>query len=111
MGAVATKLSDVVILTSDNSRSENPEDIAKEVEAGILSEMNPQKKYIKELDRREAIKKAFSIAKSGDAVVIAGKGHERTQTAKGVTIPFHDPTVAYEILKEMFDEKVSSKRV
>ncbi len=111
MGAVSTKLSDVVILTSDNSRSENPEDIAKEVETGILSEMNPSKKYIKELDRREAIKKAFSIARSGDTVVIAGKGHEKTQTAKGITIPFHDPTVAYEILKEMFNEKVFSKRV
>lgn len=101
MGAVATKLSDIVILTTDNSRSEEPEEIAREVEAGILSELNISKNYLKVLDRKEAIKKAFEMAQKDDVVVIAGKGHERTQNIKGNIFPFHDPTVAKEILKEM----------
>jgi UDP-N-acetylmuramoyl-L-alanyl-D-glutamate--2,6-diaminopimelate ligase len=101
MGAVSTRLSDVVILTADNSRNENPEEIARDVEAGINPELNGAKIYIRELDRREAIRKAFAEAEKDDAVVIAGKGHERSQTASGVSKPFHDPTVAGEILREL----------
>jgi len=101
MGAVSTRLSDVIILTADNSRNEKPEDIARDVEAGIMPEMAESKRYIRELDRREAIRRAFAEAGQGDIVVIAGKGHERTQTAAGVSAPFHDPTVAREILTEM----------
>ncbi|MFB3850725.1 MAG: UDP-N-acetylmuramoyl-L-alanyl-D-glutamate--2,6-diaminopimelate ligase [Acidobacteriota bacterium] len=101
MGAVSTKLSDVVILTTDNSRSEEPEDIARDIEPGIFSELNESKKYIKELDRRKAIEKSFELAEKGDVVLIAGKGHERTQTIKSNITPFHDPTVALEILKEL----------
>lgn len=101
MGAVSTRLSDVVILTADNSRNENPEDIARDVEAGIKPELSAGKTYIRELDRREAMRRAFALAAKGDAVVIAGKGHEKYQTVSGVSTPFHDPTVAVEILKEM----------
>lgn len=101
MGAVSTRLSDVIILTADNSRNESPEDIARDVEAGINPELTGAKLYIRELDRREAIRRAFAEARKGDAVVIAGKGHERLQTASGVSTPFHDPTVAAEILREI----------
>jgi len=101
MGAVSTKLSDVVILTTDNSRSEEPEDIARDIEPGIFSELNESKTYIKELDRRKAIQKSLELAEKGDVILIAGKGHERTQTIKGNVSPFHDPTVALEILKEL----------
>lgn len=100
MGAVSAKLSDVIILTTDNSRSEDPDEIAKDIEPGIFSELNNSKIYLKELDRREAIKKAINLASEGDVILIAGKGHERTQTIKGNVIPFHDPTVALEILLE-----------
>lgn len=100
MGAVSTKLSDVIILTTDNSRSEEPEAIARDVESGIFSVLDDTKTYIKELDRKRAIEKAFDIAQKGDVVLIAGKGHERTQTIKGVVTPFHDPTIAMEILQE-----------
>ncbi len=101
MGAVSTKLSDVVILTTDNSRSEEPEDIARDIEPGIFSELNDSKIYIKELDRRMAIQKSFEIAEKGDVVLIAGKGHERTQNIKGNIFPFHDPSVVLNILLEM----------
>ncbi|HNQ77209.1 MAG TPA: UDP-N-acetylmuramoyl-L-alanyl-D-glutamate--2,6-diaminopimelate ligase [Acidobacteriota bacterium] len=100
MGAVSARLSDVVVLTADNSRDEDPADIARDIEAGITPELTGAKKYIRELDRREAIRKAFAEAGRDDAVVIAGKGHEKTQTARGVSIAFHDPTVAMEILGE-----------
>ncbi len=100
MGAVSTRLSDVIVLTTDNSRDEDPAEIARDIEAGIIPELSGAKKYIRELDRREAIRKAFAEAEKDDAVVIAGKGHERTQTASGVSLPFHDPTVAAEILRE-----------
>ena len=101
MGAVSTRLSDVVVLTADNSRNENPEDIARDVEAGIKPELSGGKTYVREMDRRKAMKRAFALATKGDAVVIAGKGHEKYQTVSGVSAPFHDPTVAMEILKEM----------
>lgn len=100
MGAVSAKLSDVIILTTDNSRSEDPDEIAKDIEPGIFSELNNSAIYLKELDRREAIRKAIELASEGDVILIAGKGHERTQTIKGKVTPFHDPTVAMEILME-----------
>jgi len=101
MGAVVTRLSDVIVLTSDNPRTENPAAIVKDVEAGIRPELGPQKRYHCDLDRREAIKKALSLAKAGDVVVVAGKGHERVQIIGTEHRPFHDPTVLRELLSEM----------
>jgi UDP-N-acetylmuramoyl-L-alanyl-D-glutamate--2,6-diaminopimelate ligase len=90
MGSVATRGADVAILTSDNPRSERPADIADEVVAGAEG----PGRLVVELDRRAAIRAAISDARSGDVVVIAGKGHETGQTSGGVTVPFDDRAVA-----------------
>lgn len=100
MGAVAARQSDVAILTSDNPRTEDPEAIADDVEKGMRPELRPEKKFLRVLDRREAFRTAFAEAREGDVVVLAGKGHERVQSANGVDTPFHDPSVAREVLGE-----------
>ncbi len=85
MGAVVSALSDIIIVTSDNPRDENPEDIIDDIFEGISN-----KKAIRLRDRKEAIFKALSIAEEGDFVLIAGKGHEDYQEVKGKRIPFSD---------------------
>lgn len=101
MGAVAARQSDVIVLTSDNPRTERPEAIADDVEKGLRPEIGPDKKYLRILDRRSAIKAAFEEAREGDIVVLAGKGHERVQIRGGKETPFHDPSAAAEVLGEM----------
>jgi UDP-N-acetylmuramoyl-L-alanyl-D-glutamate--2,6-diaminopimelate ligase len=96
MGAVATRLADVAILTSDNARSEDPSAIAGDVLEGVPSDRDAP---IVELDRRAAIRAALRGARAGDVVVIAGKGHETGQTSDGVTTPFDDRVVAAEELE------------
>lgn len=91
MGAVASRLSDHVILTSDNPRSEDPESIIKEIERGLVDNDTP---WEVELDREQAIVGAISSARSGDLVVVAGKGHERYQVIGTSTLPFEDVAVA-----------------
>jgi UDP-N-acetylmuramoyl-L-alanyl-D-glutamate--2,6-diaminopimelate ligase len=88
MAAEACKYSDRVILTSDNPRSEEPEQILKDMEAGL----NPsgKRKSISITDRREAIKTAVSFSKPEDIVLVAGKGHEKYQEIKGVKQHFDD---------------------
>lgn len=93
MGAVATQKADIGIITTDDSYDESPEAIAAEIKGGA-----PDHEVI--LDRREAIAKAMSIAKPGDLVLIAGKGHERVQHLPDGDIDFHDATVAAELLSE-----------
>jgi UDP-N-acetylmuramoyl-L-alanyl-D-glutamate--2,6-diaminopimelate ligase len=95
MGAVATKFADVVYITSDNPRHENAQTIADEIKSGT-SEIG---KVIVDLDRRSAIAASFANAKSGDIVVIAGKGHESTQTIGATEISFSDAEVSRELLK------------
>ncbi len=90
MGYIAEKLSDVSILTSDNPRSENPLEIAKQVLQGCTQPQNT----IVELDRQKAIAKAIEIATASDIVLIAGKGHETTQIFAHRTIHFDDREVA-----------------
>lgn len=97
MGEIAGKKSDVVILTSDNPRSESGSAIAAQISAGV-SASDSHKVLCTELDRRAAIGKAFSIAQRGDVVVIAGKGHENTQTIGTEIFPFNDAQVARELL-------------
>jgi UDP-N-acetylmuramyl tripeptide synthase len=101
MGAVAARLSDILILTSDNPRTEDPEAIARDAEMGILPEIAGGKTYERVLDRRQAIGRALDLAGEGDAVVVAGKGHERDQTTGTVKREFHDPTVLGELLGDM----------
>ncbi len=93
MGAVAARLSDVVVVTSDNPRSEPPEAIIAEILRGMNGGRPGAERFVIE-DRREAIAKAISLAGPGDAVVIAGKGHETTQTSRDRTLPFDDRQVA-----------------
>ncbi|MFH0732214.1 MAG: UDP-N-acetylmuramoyl-L-alanyl-D-glutamate--2,6-diaminopimelate ligase [Candidatus Omnitrophota bacterium] len=96
MGKVAANLSDIVIITSDNPRSENPKDIINQIKEGIPADF---KNYIIEQDRARAIKKAIGIAKKGDIVLIAGKGHETYQILKNKVIPFNDKRIAQKCLR------------
>jgi UDP-N-acetylmuramoyl-L-alanyl-D-glutamate--2,6-diaminopimelate ligase len=96
MGAVATGLSDIVILTSDNPRSEEPADIIKEIEKGTV-----RKNYVIEPDRRKAIKKAVRMAHEDDIVLIAGKGHEDYQEIKGQMRKFSDREVLIDAIQEL----------
>jgi UDP-N-acetylmuramoyl-L-alanyl-D-glutamate--2,6-diaminopimelate ligase len=99
MGAVAARLADVVVLTSDNPRSEDPEAILAEVAAGAAS-ARAGARVEREVDRRAAIERAVALAEPGDVVVVAGKGHEQGQElAGGRTVPFDDATVAREALR------------
>jgi len=91
MGRVAGEGADVVIVTSDNPRSEDPDVIAATVKKGVGV---TSARASVELDRRRAIERGIGTAGSGDVVVIAGKGHETTQTAAGAAVPFDDRTVA-----------------
>jgi UDP-N-acetylmuramyl-tripeptide synthetase len=96
MGEVAAQLSDVVVVTSDNPRSEDPEAIINDIEVGLRRMGKP---YIKITDRREAIHQAIKQARSGDVVLIAGKGHETYQILSDETIPFDDREVAREAIR------------
>ena len=96
MAQVASEHSDKAILTSDNPRSEDPEQILNEMEAGL--NVNQRRKCLRITDRREAIKVACTLAQEGDIVLVAGKGHETYQEIKGVKNHFDDR----EILTEAF---------
>lgn len=100
MGAVAARLADVVIVTSDNPRSEKPEAIVSEILEGVLAESaNGADEVL--VDRTEAIEAGVGRARPGDVVVIAGKGHETGQEFADHTIPFDDRTVAAEVLDRL----------
>jgi len=94
MAEVAEKLADRIIVTNDNPRTEKPEDIAAQVCKGFLS----RRKVTVELDRRAAIARAIAMARPGDVVVIAGKGHEDYQILGQEKRHFDDRETAAEIL-------------
>ncbi len=94
MANIACELSDRVILTSDNPRSEDPQAILDQMHKGV--EKHSSKKTLSIADRREAIRTAVALARPGDIVLVAGKGHEKYQEIKGVKHPFDD----MEVLKE-----------
>jgi UDP-N-acetylmuramoyl-L-alanyl-D-glutamate--2,6-diaminopimelate ligase len=97
MAAIGAKMSDKVILTSDNPRSEDPGEIIQQMEEGIpLAE---KRKAVSIVDRKEAIKTAVSFAQPGDVILVAGKGHEKYQEIKGVKTPFDDKQVLTELFK------------
>ena len=91
MAQIAARKSDRYIITSDNPRTEDPEAILDDMEAGLDSEM--KKTMLRISDRAEAIKKAVSIAGHNDVILIAGKGHEKYQDINGVKTPFDDKQV------------------
>ena len=99
MAEVACKLSDKVILTSDNPRTEDPAAILKEMEAGVPISL--KKKTITIQDRKEAIRTACHLAKSGDIILLAGKGHEKYQEINGVKFPFDDKQIFSEIMESL----------
>ncbi|MFQ7190690.1 MAG: UDP-N-acetylmuramoyl-L-alanyl-D-glutamate--2,6-diaminopimelate ligase [Megamonas funiformis] len=98
MGRIAAQLADVVIATSDNPRTEDPEFILSEVEAGVLPALHGNF-HEKITDRRTAIFRAIELAQKDDIVLIAGKGHENYQILKTGTIHFDDKEVAIEAIR------------
>jgi UDP-N-acetylmuramoyl-L-alanyl-D-glutamate--2,6-diaminopimelate ligase len=91
MAQTACDLSDKVILTSDNPRTEDPAQIIADMEAGLNTAA--KRKYISIIDRKEAIKAAVEFAKPEDIVLVAGKGHEKYQDINGVKHPFDDKAI------------------
>jgi len=116
MGAVAARLSDVVIVTSDNPRSENPAQIIEEIKRGIVlpaDRLGPKGTGPKVpvcfaiTDRKEAIDRAVKEARAGDLVLVAGKGHEKYQVIGDRTFPFDDVAVAQAALTQRRGSRVS----
>ncbi|MBC7319489.1 UDP-N-acetylmuramoyl-L-alanyl-D-glutamate--2,6-diaminopimelate ligase [bacterium] len=99
MGDIATRLSDFVIITSDNPRSEDPIRIIEDIISGVK-----RNNYIIQEDRKEAINYAVNMAEPGDVVVIAGKGHETYQIFKDITIHFDDREVAIDAIKRRIND-------
>ncbi len=96
MCKTVTTLSDFTIMTSDNPRFENPEDILDDVEKGAVGS-----DYLRIVDRKEAIRKAISLANRGDVIIIAGKGHETYQEIEDKREPFDDLEIAKKLLEEI----------
>lgn len=97
MGKLGAELSDIAIITSDNPRTEEPKAIIEDVVSGIEKD-----NFIVAENRRDAIKEAMRIAKKGDVIVIAGKGHEDYQILKDKTIHFDEREVVKEIIQELY---------
>ena len=95
MGEISGKIADYTIITSDNPRTENPEEIVKQIEVGI-KKTNGKYKVI--VDRTEAIKEAIKMAHKNDLIVLAGKGHEPYQEINGVKYPFDERIIVNEII-------------
>ena len=100
MGALATRLSDFVIMTSDNPRSERPGEIIREIEAGAV-----RNNYLVEPDRKKAIRRAVEMAGKDDIVLIAGKGHETYQAIGEQRYKFSDREVLEEAIKELISSR------
>lgn len=96
MASIAAKLSNKVILTSDNPRFEDPDKILREMVGGL--DPNQKKKTIVITSRLEAIKAACALANDGDIILVAGKGHEKYQEINGVRYPFDDKEIVLEFL-------------
>jgi UDP-N-acetylmuramoyl-L-alanyl-D-glutamate--2,6-diaminopimelate ligase len=99
MAKICALKSDRVIITADNPRSEVPEDIAKDMNAGVPDGM--RHKVLTILDRKEAIKTAVFMASPGDIILVAGKGHETYQEIKGVKHHFDDREIVQEVYKSL----------
>jgi len=107
MGEIAARLSDYCIVTADNPSSEDPENINREVEAGVRKHTA---EYSLQTDRRVAVEQALAMARPGDLVLLAGKGHETYQVLKHETVPYEERRVAREILTQMKRNGLSPDR-
>ena len=96
MAQEAAKFSNKVIITSDNPRFEEPQDIINDMLEGL--DKDQRRNVISIIDRKEAIKTACMLAQPGDAILVAGKGHENYQDIKGIKYHFDDK----EVIKEIF---------
>jgi UDP-N-acetylmuramoyl-L-alanyl-D-glutamate--2,6-diaminopimelate ligase len=120
MGAVAARLSDLVVITSDNPRTEDPDAIIDEIERGIApaaerarlasgaaadSRARTPTPWTRTTDRRAAITRAIADADPGDVIVIAGKGHEKTQVIRDRELPFDDVVVGQDALRARRKER------
>ncbi len=105
MAGIAAQMSNKVILTSDNPRSEEPEMILEEMKKGI--DPSELRKVITIVNRKEAIAAACSMARSGDIILVAGKGHEKYQEIKGIKYPFDDKA----LIREAFGIQDSQKEI
>lgn len=99
MAMIAAELSDKVILTTDNPRSEEPIDILQQMKEGVSATQS--KKVLIQVDRNEAIRMAVTLANKGDIILLAGKGHENYQEIKGVKYPFDDKAILQSTFQEM----------
>jgi UDP-N-acetylmuramoyl-L-alanyl-D-glutamate--2,6-diaminopimelate ligase len=99
MGAVAARLSDIVVITSDNPRTEDPLRIIEEIKRGIPPASDRSATTFAIVDRREAIQFAIGKAQPGDLVLLAGKGHEQSQTIGTQELPFDEAAIAREALE------------
>jgi UDP-N-acetylmuramoyl-L-alanyl-D-glutamate--2,6-diaminopimelate ligase len=94
MGAVAARLSDVIVVTSDNPRTEDPARIIEEIKLGVQNADRDAISFLAVVDRADAIERAIDLAEPGDLVLLAGKGHEKTQVIGTRDLPFDDVEVA-----------------
>lgn len=97
MGKIASELSDVMIITTDNPKSENPIDIIKQIESGVESDIP----YLLIEDRKMAIETSINLASKGDMVILAGKGHEKTQIFNHTYLPFNDRDIAFQMIRAL----------
>ena len=102
MGEVSGRVADYTIITSDNPRTEEPQEIVNDIEEGIKKTKG---KYETIVDRKEAIKKAITMANKKDIIVLAGKGHEQYQEINKVRYPFDENVIVNEIIDEMVEKK------
>lgn len=103
MAKIACQYSDKVILTSDNPRNEDPEEIIRQMQEGVSA--TDYRKTLSVTDRKEAIKTAVSMANENDIILVAGKGHETYQEIKGIKRDFDDKKVLAEMIELMFNQK------
>ncbi|MEQ9618193.1 MAG: UDP-N-acetylmuramoyl-L-alanyl-D-glutamate--2,6-diaminopimelate ligase [Deltaproteobacteria bacterium] len=101
MGIIGRERSDVLIVTSDNPRTESPEAIIDEIEHGVFQVKADGRPYYRVADRKEAIRRAIGVAEKNDTVLIAGKGHEDYQIIGAKKYPFDDREVAREAVREI----------
>lgn len=101
MGRISGEMADFTIITSDNPRYENPEDIMADIESSLVKTGG---KYIKIAKREDAVKYALKNGEPGDIIIIAGKGHEDYQEIKGVRYPMDERTLVFNAVKELKEE-------